>query len=1084
MAKVLKIAAMVVAVVALTFTGMGLAAGLTLAGASAFGIGVSASTLFLVSAGLSIGASLLAPRPKAPDTSASMKDRLFASINPRAFRTFAFGTTALATDIRDQEFTDDQSYLHRFVVVASHKIHAIREIWFDDKLAWTLAGGAQGEFAGYLTVTPVLEGSAANAINISARMGSARRYTGCAYVHLRYKLTGNTKKAESPFAQSVPSRVTIIGDGAYIYDPRLDSTVGGDGPQRADDQTTWGWDEDACRNPPLVMLTWLLGWRIRNPVTNAWKLAVGKGVPPARIDIASFITAANMCDEPVTKAAGGTEPRYRCDGVFSEGDDTSLVLENFKAAMNAELDDVDGRIRITVLHNDLGTPIAHFTTDDILGEFTWDQTPPLKDTFNIIRGGYTDPSNNSLYQLIDYPEVALPSPDGIDRAETINLPLVESPSQAQRLVKQRLQRAQYPGTFAATWQVTGWKVQKGDPVTVTFKPLGWVAKKFRVADSEQRQDGTVPMVLREEHVDIYAWDADEGPAVQGADPTTYDQGLTPIVQAIGDAGKTADWPEITDPDGTKPADNATNSADPDSPFGLEGTVADALGRVAEAEADVVTLTGGLSAQLLAHAELNRAVESAERQRLIAEDALSVALQRALLEADRTRRVFRDAGITVDPASGQVRLWALDETRDRVSNVEIALSAATAAISLRATQTYVNEKIAEAVIDPSQIAELGDIFTRLTAAELELDGLNASIALKADATTVTGLAGTVTTVAADLDALAGEVALKASSASVTALDTRLSAAEVTITALGNISSVRVELRQARYEADATAENLLRALLEGDKTRRGALTALATARQELTAKINDDLSVEATQRLALAVRVAANEAGLLAEQVTRASADSAFASSLTALSATVTGVAGELDAAVTMLQQADVDDAEAWAAAVATVQVSIDGVAADLDAAVTTLFEAIADETSARGAALTTVNARIDGVEDDLAAGVASLLEAIADEAGARATAVTTLHARIDDTEASITEVSEVAVEANGIAKAIHGVLLDVDGKISGTISENDGETSAFRVRADVFEVSGGTGARTDFVDGLWTVYYPDGSPAIEWGVEDV
>ena len=116
----------------------------------------------------------------------------------------------MATDLRDQEWSADQSLLHRFIVAASHRSKAIRQIWFDDKLAWTVEGGVQAPYVGYLTVTPVLEGSAANAINISERMGSSRRYTGLTYVYLRYKLTGNDKKAESPFASSIPSRVTIV----------------------------------------------------------------------------------------------------------------------------------------------------------------------------------------------------------------------------------------------------------------------------------------------------------------------------------------------------------------------------------------------------------------------------------------------------------------------------------------------------------------------------------------------------------------------------------------------------------------------------------------------------------------------------------------------------------------------------------------------------------------------------------------------------------------------------------------------------------------------------------------------------------
>lgn len=505
-------------------------------------LGVSSVAAAGIAVGLSLGASLLSPKPKAPTPSPATTDRLHVSIDPNERRKIIFGKTAMATDLRDQEYTGSQEYLHRFIVTASHKVGGHRQIWFDDKLAWTSTGGVQGEFVGYLTVTGINEGSAANAINISSRMGSSRRFTGCAYVYLRYKLTGNSKKAESPFAQSIPSRVTIVGDGALIYDPRLDSTRGGSGSQRANDQTTWAWSDSASRNTALQLLWYLLGWRIQNPSTGAWKLAVGKGIPPERIDIDSFITAANLCDELVAKAAGGTEPRYRGDGIFSEGDDPAAVLDNLKAAMNAVLDDVDGKIRITVLHNDLGTPAAALTTDDVIGDFQWAQTPPLPSTFNVIRGAYVDPSDTSLYQMVDYPEVRIASPDGIDRIEQINLQLVQSPSQAQRLVKQRLQRQQYAGTFQALFQATAWRYQKGDVVPFTFSPLGWIAKLFRIVEIEVRVDGTVPMTLREESAVIYAWDASDATPVQGAAPTTYDYALDPFYQdliAVTDAAGSA-----------------------------------------------------------------------------------------------------------------------------------------------------------------------------------------------------------------------------------------------------------------------------------------------------------------------------------------------------------------------------------------------------------------------------------------------------------------------------------------------------------------------------------------------------------------
>jgi len=513
--------------------GFSLSAALSTAAATTIaGIGVSAGTLFAASIGLSFAGSLLAPKPRAPEVSVATADRLQVSINLRTPRLMVFGSTAMGTDLRDQEISGDQAWVHRFILCASHRVHAIREVWLDGTLAWTVTGGVQGGFAGFLQITPVLEGSAANAINIGTRMGSSRRYTGCAYVYAAFKITknGNT---DSPFAASITSRMTIVGDGALFYDPRLDSTVpGGSGPKRADDQSTWSWDVNAARNPALCLLWYLLGWRVQNPSSGQWLLMVGKGVPPERIDLESFITAANLCDEPVAKSGGGTEPRYRCDGVFSEGDDLQLVTENLKATMNALLDDVGGKLRLVVLHNDLGAPIGSLTTADVLGEFSWLQTPPLQDTINVIRGGYTDPSAASLYQLVDYPQVAVSSPDGIERAQTINLPLVQSPSQAQRLAKQRLQRSLYPGMFTAVFQATAWKFQKGDVVRFTFLPLGWSEKLFRIADLTIQVDGTVPMVLREEHADVYAWDASDAPAVQAAAPTVYDASLWPITRAI------------------------------------------------------------------------------------------------------------------------------------------------------------------------------------------------------------------------------------------------------------------------------------------------------------------------------------------------------------------------------------------------------------------------------------------------------------------------------------------------------------------------------------------------------------------------
>ncbi|MAN86381.1 MAG: hypothetical protein CL555_05825 [Algoriphagus sp.] len=511
MGKVVKAVATIAAIAAAIPTG-----GTSLL---ALGLGVSSLAATAIAVGLSVGASLL-NKPKSPKNSPEALDRLRANLDPRTPRKTAVGITALATDIRDEEFTDDQTYFHRFIVCASHKVESIDEIWFDDKRVWSSSGGVEGEAVGYLTVATRTEGSAGNAINISSRMGSTRRYTGLAYVHLRYKLTGNSKKAESPYAGGITTRITIRGKGAALPDPR-------DPAQDMDDQSTWAWDADACRNPALALLFYLLGYRING------LLAVGKGIPANRIDLDSFAVAANICDEEIGKVGGGTEPRYRCDGVWSEGDDPTTVMDMLKATMNADLDDVGGKLRLTVFHDDLADVAADFDDGDIIDGFDWQAVPPLDQSFNVVQGSYTDPSNESLYQQVDYPLQEMSSPDGIDRISTFNLPMVQSAGQAQRLAAMRLERQKYGGTFKAEFQATAWKVQKNSVIKLSFAQTGFVEKLFRVAEMEIRQDGVVPMTLVEENAAIYT-PPTLAAAIAPVASTPYDRSKDPLVQALDD----------------------------------------------------------------------------------------------------------------------------------------------------------------------------------------------------------------------------------------------------------------------------------------------------------------------------------------------------------------------------------------------------------------------------------------------------------------------------------------------------------------------------------------------------------------------
>jgi Putative phage tail protein len=503
-------------------------------GMSAIGSAILAMAASTVLSGIS--AQLFGP--KMPKAQAS---RLNPSLDPQAHRKFVFGETAMNTDIRYFEPSGtDQEYFDFIIATSAHEVESIDSIWFDDREAWRNGYGVITPYVGYLTVTPITAGTAANyvTINTGTPWGSTCRLTGCSYVHIRIKRTGTTSKVESPLVNGLPSRVTIKGKGAKLYDPRRDSTVaGGSGSERATDQTTWGSGASTNRDNPALQLLWfLLGWKIG--VNN--KLSVGCGVPPSRIDLASFITAANICDEPIALAAGGTQPRYRTAGVGSDADSRMEIIQILLTAMNATLRDSNGKLSITVMKNDLATPVLEFGDDDVLGEFSWNQTRGLDEMMNAVHGKYTDPSDASLFQAVEYPVVSITSIDGIERMQTLDLPWVQEGRRAQRIAKQALQRAQYKGIFTATFSMKALGCEVGDIVYISFSPLGWADKPFRVLTQGINNTGQVPMTLIEENAAIYAWDASEQAVVTPTAPTVYDPLNSPYILAISDAEAAAD----------------------------------------------------------------------------------------------------------------------------------------------------------------------------------------------------------------------------------------------------------------------------------------------------------------------------------------------------------------------------------------------------------------------------------------------------------------------------------------------------------------------------------------------------------------
>ena len=553
MGKALKIAVGIGLLAAVVFSGpLGITFALNFGGLLGLGI-LTQGTLLAIGASLALGTLAQAfLQPSIPD---AQRGRLNVSNDPTTARKAVLGTTAFNTDLIFFEPSGEDDEIVDYVIAcAAHKVDSFDSIYFENNLAWTAAGGVTSTYEDFLTINVRTEGAAGNTIAVSSNWGSSERMTGCAYVHFEVKRSADGDD-ESPLVGGLPSRVTIIGEGAPLYDPRLDSTIaGGSGSHRADDQATWGAaysPADSFDNPALQLLWALLGWEI------AGKLSIGFGIPAGRIDMASFIEAANICDESVDLAAGGTQRRYRSSGTFSDGDDRLEVVNTLLAAMNGTLRDNSGKLALSILKDNTAVPALYLGDDDVMGGYQFSQTGGLSGSSNVVRGRYVDNSPEGLYQLREYPAVTVQSVDGIERVLQLDLAYVEDGIRSQRIAKQVLLRSQFRGQFQAPFSLKALGCEVGDTISFTFTKKNWEDKLFRVVQKGIGTDGVVPLTLVEESAIIYAWDKEE--TAPGSLPSITP--FNPVDNPINRAAGTADWPNVTDSNGTRPEDNADVTAD-------------------------------------------------------------------------------------------------------------------------------------------------------------------------------------------------------------------------------------------------------------------------------------------------------------------------------------------------------------------------------------------------------------------------------------------------------------------------------------------------------------------------------------------
>lgn len=850
--------------------------------------------------------------------------------------------------------------------------------------------------------------------------------------------------------------------GIPLYDPRKDTTAGGNGAHRWNDPATW----EASSNPVVMIYNIMRG--ITLPDGNIY----GGGVLADGLPFANWVAAMNVCDTSI-----GGRAQFQAGFEVKVDMPPADVIDELLKTCLGQISEFGGVFRIRC--GAPATPVLSITDDDVLISEARNYRPfPGEDsTYNAITAQYVEPS--ALWETREAEPIYNPTWEGEDGGRrlpiSMTFPAVENNSQVQQLITayiadhRRFRRhSMVLPPFAAI-------LEPLDTIAWTSARNGYSAKVFEVVELVDNPFSLNQQIeVRERDPLDYSWDA-----VQDLPAPTGHVGLTlPAAQAVdswavtaivvqdsnlvsrrpalllewtGDAALDADlvrWEvrlqatgdlvasgtadatagAVTITQGILPAETyeargryiidrpsawsawlAATTADIRLSEGdLDAIVQAQLSSVAERAAEAVARHDATLAEAENRIEALRALTLPEQRDLADRlDDLAGIVTYGLQRLQDTTGNLAEAGLLVDEATGRAYISGVLQNEARLSEVQLDLDAANSQIALRATMAEVNAAISNAILDPSQIPIIDDLEYRLGVAEITLDANSAAIALKASQVTVNGIDARLSTAEIDIDANAAAIALKASQTEVDDIESRLTDAEIEIGAIdgASIRQAVIDTRKNADDIDAASFSSLQEMWEAWKSREDLRESIAFAQTEILAVVHDGLDAEAAARLDLGVQVEGNTASIIGEQVARASADSALASDITALQASLTTTSGEVAANASAVSALDVRVTSAegsiasQASDITDLEVSVAAALVDIDGNTTAI--------NGNASAITVLDGRVTAAEGDISAQASDITDLQADltaldgSVTGNANAINSLDARVTVNEGDIT-----------------------------------------------------------------------------------
>ena len=445
------------------------------------------------SAALSSAAQSLSPKPKLGDFASFASDatgRTQMVKQPITSRRAVYGQTRVSGPLAFIGSTDDDQYLHLVVLLAAHECQEITTVYLNDE-ALTLDGSgnvtAPSRYNGKVRVKKHLGTTTQTAdsdlVSEVDEWTTDHRLQGICYLYVRLEFDADA------FPNGIPN-ISALVKGKKLFDPR-DSTTA------------------YSTNPALV---------IRDYLTNT---SYGFSAATAEIDDTAFQTAANICDESVSLAAGGTENKYECHGTIDSANAPRQTLESLLTSCGGIMTFTNGKFGIKAAK--YVSPTITLVNDDLRGPIGVQTKRSRRDNFNGVKGTFVPSSTN--YVVTDYPALTSSTFEtedgGVQQFLDYDLPYTQSSPMAQRLAKIALYRNRQQVTMDYPANLKAFQLAVGDTVQVTNDRFGFSAKVFEIAEwslvFEGSDNGTtmgVDLMLRELASSVFDWNAEEADFLQ------------------------------------------------------------------------------------------------------------------------------------------------------------------------------------------------------------------------------------------------------------------------------------------------------------------------------------------------------------------------------------------------------------------------------------------------------------------------------------------------------------------------------------------------------------------------------------------